>query len=95
VSFDFISRLPDDILGMIISLLPTKCGAWTSMISRRWRHLWRSIPLNLCVDLTLYSQQHKLIALVSKILATHQGPGRCFYIRQFSKSSKVKTKFKK
>jgi hypothetical protein len=75
-SFDFISRLLDDMLGILISLLPTKSGAWTSVVSRWWSHLWRSIPLNLSAYHTLCSQQRKQIALVSKILSTHQGPGR-------------------
>jgi hypothetical protein len=91
-SFNFISRLLDEMLGIIISLLPTKSGSWTSVLSRC--HLWRSVPLNICVDHTLCSQQHKLITLVSKILAIHQGPGRCFYISLFNKASKVKNKFK-
>ena len=35
-SLDFISSLPDDMLPVIIGLLPTKSSMRTTLLSRRW-----------------------------------------------------------
>uniref|UniRef100_A0ACD5W5K9 Uncharacterized protein n=1 Tax=Avena sativa TaxID=4498 RepID=A0ACD5W5K9_AVESA len=82
---DFISSLPDAILGIIISLLPTKDGVRTQAISRRWRPIWRSTPLTLVADRELMSNGHMTINSIKKILSEHPGPAHCFSLNLFTR----------
>ncbi|GJM95341.1 hypothetical protein PR202_ga12063 [Eleusine coracana subsp. coracana] len=41
---DRLSGLPDYILVLILLRLPTSAAAQTSLLSRRWRHVWALLP---------------------------------------------------
>jgi hypothetical protein len=80
---DRISNLPDPILGEIVSLLRTKQGARTQVLSTRWRHIWRAAPLNLDrrAPPPRRRRRDKLGRFVSRVISTHPGPGRRFRAR--------------
>uniref|UniRef100_A0A0E0E9I3 F-box domain-containing protein n=1 Tax=Oryza meridionalis TaxID=40149 RepID=A0A0E0E9I3_9ORYZ len=72
-----ISLLPDDALREIVTRLPSNDAARTQLLSSRWRHLWRSAPLNL--DLRDAGD-------ISRVLATHPGPARRFAVPDLGSS---------
>lgn len=41
---DRISNLPDDVICHILTFMPTKHAVGTSVLSNRWKHLWKSVP---------------------------------------------------
>ena len=76
---DYISRLLNEVLGEIISLLPTNDAACTQILARRWRPLWCSAPLNLDFDHLRPGRRIRSKELgdrLSRILHSHRGPGR-------------------
>ncbi|CAL5091924.1 unnamed protein product [Urochloa decumbens] len=89
LAVDRISGLPDGVLGDIVTLLPTEDGARTQLLSSRWRHLWRSAPLN--VGVCIYRKyQTTPLAGIRRILSSYPGPGRCFSIESDRRISKAK-----
>uniref|UniRef100_A0A0D9WXR2 Uncharacterized protein n=1 Tax=Leersia perrieri TaxID=77586 RepID=A0A0D9WXR2_9ORYZ len=70
---DRISRLPEEILGTIVSLLSTKDAACTQAISRHWHPIWGFAPLNLDMNaISIY--ERKRINIAGHILVAYKGP---------------------
>jgi hypothetical protein len=73
---DRLSRLPNLLLGNIVSRLPIKEAACTAALSRRWRGVWRSSPLSL-VDshiLPAGADPRRITSAVSRVFVEHPGP---------------------
>ncbi|KAM0888581.1 hypothetical protein ACQ4PT_028270 [Festuca glaucescens] len=85
---DHITRLPDDLLRNIVSRLPVKDAARTTVLASRWRTLWLSTPLVL-IDADLLpkgqwpptpANSPSITTAVSHILEAHLGPLPCVYL---------------
>ncbi|XP_011627024.1 F-box/FBD/LRR-repeat protein At1g13570 isoform X2 [Amborella trichopoda] len=64
---DHFSELPKAVIESILSLLPIRDAIQVSLLSRKWRHAWASIP---CLNIDNYSLEH-----VSKV---YHGDPRTF-----------------
>ena len=89
---DFISNLPDDMLTVIISLLPIKYGARTILLSRRWRPLWKSSPLDLIDTHELCYGYRQTLDAFSQILGSHDGPIKGLIVGKFHSNGKDRAK---
>ncbi|OVA11711.1 F-box domain [Macleaya cordata] len=79
---DRLSDLPESILFHILSFLPTKYVVQMSILSRRWRYLWTSVPsLNFGDDLfqlhrvsnggSVLDANTRFVNFVNKVLQLH------------------------
>nr|CAB3482483.1 unnamed protein product [Digitaria exilis] len=83
---DRISGLSDALLRDIVSRLPFKEAARTSVLASRWRRVWLAAPLAV-VDSDLVddcppepADEADVTAAVSGALAAHPGPFRCAHL---------------
>ncbi|KAJ4908169.1 F-box/FBD/LRR-repeat protein [Raphanus sativus] len=75
---DLISLLPDPLLCHILSFLTTEEAVWTSVLSSRWRHLWKWVP-RLELDSSDFTNDQVCVDFIDKFLA-FQGKS---YLREF------------
>ncbi|CAN1138711.1 F-box/LRR-repeat protein 13 [Linum perenne] len=68
-SVDRLSNLPDSVLYHILSFLDTEKTVQTSVLSRRWRCVWKHVPA-LVFDSNSFDQSHKRFTMfVDKVLS--------------------------
>ncbi|MED6185831.1 hypothetical protein PIB30_060797 [Stylosanthes scabra] len=78
-TMDMISYLPDDILLHILSFLPTRTSIATSLLSRRWRHLWKGVEVLDIEDLSFcfpsvsdHDARKRFFAFANGVLSCHK-----------------------
>ncbi|GJY37927.1 F-box/FBD/LRR-repeat protein-like protein [Tanacetum coccineum] len=78
---DIISTLPRELIENILTLLPIRDALRTSILSRKWRYCWASIPKLVFNDKLFlgYSYEnkitnHELANAIFHVLLLHNGP---------------------
>uniref|UniRef100_A0A0D9XQ53 F-box domain-containing protein n=1 Tax=Leersia perrieri TaxID=77586 RepID=A0A0D9XQ53_9ORYZ len=71
-SEDPFSNLPDEVLQRVLSFLPSRKAVQTCVLSRRWRHQWKSVPALRITDGHEYRSAQKLNKFVNSLLR-HRG----------------------
>jgi hypothetical protein len=84
---DRISGLPDDILIHILSSVPTKQAFVTSILSKRWIHLWLYVPVLKFTE-TRWKDQEWLSHFVFFVLHSREAAGN-HSIKTFILHSKI------
>lgn len=79
---DRLSHLPKDVLNQILVWLPMRDLVRSSILSRKWKYAWSSVP-DLIFDrecqLALRGKQN-LLNVVDRVLLLHSAPIRRFQI---------------
>ncbi|GJX13990.1 F-box/FBD/LRR-repeat protein-like protein [Tanacetum coccineum] len=77
-SSDIISTMHEDIIDSILTRLPIRDALRTSILSRRWRYCWMSMPKVKFDAETFFKdkqmEKYKLVNAVFHVLLLHKGP---------------------
>uniref|UniRef100_A0A1J3CG84 FBD-associated F-box protein n=1 Tax=Noccaea caerulescens TaxID=107243 RepID=A0A1J3CG84_NOCCA len=65
---DRMSLLPDDFLLHILSLLPTKDVLSTSLLSKRWRYLWKLVAKLEYIEINDNTDHGRFVRFVDRSL---------------------------
>ncbi|XP_024014618.1 FBD-associated F-box protein At5g38590 isoform X2 [Eutrema salsugineum] len=71
---DRISGLPDELLEKILSFVPTQVAVSTSILSKRWKFLWMSLPKLEYDDTCNRYPESALEEFIDKNLPLHRAP---------------------
>ncbi|KAE9454319.1 hypothetical protein C3L33_13775, partial [Rhododendron williamsianum] len=73
---DIISNLPSNVTENILKDLPLRDAVRTSVLSRKWRYLWVTLPQLVFNDQFFLKEwdNKKLKAVITRVLLFHQGP---------------------
>ncbi|XP_026459947.1 F-box/LRR-repeat protein At4g14103-like [Papaver somniferum] len=90
---DRISELPDSLLHRILSFLDNKEVACTSVLSKRWSHIWTSIPTLVFPNLYHKSEINKFMDFVDRTLRLRDASSNIqkihIYMKQHFNASRV------
>ncbi|CAL1392470.1 unnamed protein product [Linum trigynum] len=96
---DRISKLPVHLIQLILTSLPIKEAGRTSVLSREWRHHWKSIThlvFDKDFDSPVYSDSddeeisaNKLMSSIQKTLQVHDGPITEFVLSNYRLTTTV------
>ncbi|KAG5521274.1 hypothetical protein RHGRI_033729 [Rhododendron griersonianum] len=75
---DMISNLPCNVLEKILMCLSLHAAVRTSVLSKKWRHIWTTLP-QLVFDNTFYKEctratRNNLMMTIYQVLLQHHGP---------------------
>ncbi|KAK9266544.1 hypothetical protein L1049_001588 [Liquidambar formosana] len=71
---DMISRLPDEILQVILEKLPLEDAVKTGVLSRRWKDVWKYITKISVEPLWLESIRKETVPSPDHFVSLHEGP---------------------